>query len=312
VTRSPVLILSFNRPDTTQRVVEAVKAAKPSAVYLFSDGPRESVLADRDLVRETRQVLDQAFGNGPSIHRRYNETNNGLFAGVSGAVDWFFSEVTEGIILEDDCVPHQDFFGYCDELLERYRGDERVWCISGDNSLGLPVSGGYSYGFIRDPLIWGWATWRRAWQHFDRDFSQWPLIRKTSRERELYPDRVERKIRRGVFDSYAKGIDAWGFKWKLTVQVHNGLTAVPRVNLVSNIGWGRPDATHTTGTSLRAAHPVFPILPLHHPPSVALDRAADREFVESRGLGVKKYRWNYQLSKMLSRIRRKLGRWLSR
>ena len=301
--------MSFNRPDTTQRVVDAVVAAKPSAIYLFSDGPRPGSADDGRLVAQTRDVLDRACGFGDTVHRRYNDTNQGLFAGVSGAIDWFFSHVDQGIILEDDCVPHPDFFGYCDELLERYRDDERVWCVSGDNSLGLPITGDASYGFIRDPLIWGWATWRRAWSHFDREFANWPKIRGTNLERRLYPDRVERTIRRGVFDSYfTTGIDAWGYKWKLTVQLGGGLTAVPRVNLVSNIGWGRADATHTTGTSLRASHPTFAILPLIHPATVALDRAADREFVESRGLGVKKHRLRYQIGKRLGRLRRQLGR----
>lgn len=311
-TRSPVLLLTFNRPDTTEKVLDTVLAANPSAVYLFSDGPRAGNADDADLVRQTRALMDDALASHPQVHRRYMEDNQGLFRGVSGALDWFFSHVEEGIILEDDCVPHPDFFGYCDELLEKYRNDDRVWCISGDNSLELPISAGASYGFIRDPLIWGWATWRRAWQHFDRDFSYWSEIRGTKREKELYPDRVERRIRRGVFDRYARGIDAWAFKWKMTLQYHGGLAAVPRVNLVSNIGWNRPDATHTKGDSLKAARPTFPILPLTHPSDVVVDRAAQTEFVESRGLGVKKHRWSYRLKKWITRVRRTLGRMLGR
>jgi hypothetical protein len=307
-----VLVLTFNRPDTTRKVLETVLAAQPAAVYLFSDGPRSAEPADAPLVAETRNLMDSMLAQHPRVYRRYMEDNQGLFRGVSGALDWFFSEVEEGIILEDDCVPHPDFFGYCDELLEKYRDDERVWCISGDNSLDLPVSGGASYGFIRDPLIWGWATWRRAWSHFDRDFSHWSEIRGTKREKELYPDRVERKIRRGVFDRYARGIDAWAFKWKMTLQYHGGLAAVPAVNLVSNIGWNRPDATHTKGDSLKAARPTFPILPLTHPAVVEIDRAAQHEFVESRGLGVKKHRWSYKVSKTVGRLRRSIGKALGR
>ena len=307
-----MLLLTFNRPDTTQRVLDTVIAARPSAVYLFSDGPRLNNSEDAALVADTRALMDSVLADHPQVHRRYMEDNQGLFRGVSGALDWFFSNVEEGIILEDDCVPHPDFFVYCDELLEKYRDDERVWCISGDNSLELPVSGGVSYGFIRDPLIWGWATWRRAWTHFDRDFSFWSEIRGTRREKELYPDRVERKIRRGVFDRYAKGVDAWAFKWKMTLQYHGGLAAVPRVNLVSNIGWNRPDATHTKGDSLKANRPTFPILPLVHPPAVEVDQATQREFVESRGLGVKKHRLSYKVAKAVGRARRAMGKALGR
>ncbi len=312
-TQSPVLLLTFNRPDTTRSVLEAVRHAKPPELYVFSDGPRSGVAEDVAKVQATREVIDQMADWGPVVHRRFNDTNDGLFAGVSGALDWFFSHVSEGIILEDDCVPHQDFFGYCDQLLERYRDDNRVWCISGDNSVDLPISRGASYGFIRDPLIWGWATWARAWKHFNRDLSGWPEIRRSARERQMYPDAVERRVRRRSYDHYySSGIDAWGYKWKFTVHTNGGLVAVPRVNLVSNIGWNRPDASHTTGSSLRAAKPTEAILPLIHPAQVAIDPVADREWVESRGLGVKKYRLGYQVSKLLGRMRRAVGRRLGR
>lgn len=312
-TTSPVLLLSFNRPDTTAKVLEALQRAQPRELFVFSDGPREGAEGEATKVQDTRAVIDEMVDWSPTVHYRYNENNQGLFAGVSGALDWFFSHVDEGIILEDDCVPHPDFFGYCDQLLEKYRDDDRVWCISGDNSVDLPISHGASYGFIRDPLIWGWATWARAWRHFDHELSGWPAIRASSTERQMYPDRVERRVRRKSFDHYfTSGIDAWGYKWKFTVQKNGGLVAVPRVNLVSNIGWNRPDATHTSGDSLRAAKATEAILPLVHPETVTLDKAADREWVESRGLGVKKYRWSYQLKKLLGRVRRFIGRRVGR
>lgn len=308
-----MLLLSFNRPDTTEQVLETLQHAKPPELFVFSDGPREGVEGEAQKVEQTRALIDDMVDWSPRIHRRYNDHNQGLFAGVSGAIDWFFSRVPEGIILEDDCVAHPDFFGYCDQLLERYRDDERVWCISGDNSVDLPISGDASYGFIRDPLIWGWATWARAWRHFDPELSEWSDIRGSARERQMYPDAVERRVRRKTFDSYlASGIDAWGYRWKYSVHLAGGLVAVPRVNLVSNIGWNRPDATHTSGQSLRAAKPTYPILPLTHPKDVAIDTAADREWVESRGLGVKKHRLGYQLTKRWGRLRRGLGKALGR
>ena len=310
---SPVLLLTFNRPDTTAAVVEALRLVAPEQVFVFSDGPREGVEGEAELVAETRRVIDEGLDWSPRVQQRYNDRNQGLFAGVTGALDWFFSRVPEGIILEDDCVPHPDFFAYCDDLLARYRDDERVWCVSGDNSVDLPISGGASYGFIRDPLIWGWATWARAWKQFDPELTGWSEVRGSATEREMYPDRVERRARRKTLDHYLdSGIDAWGFRWKYTLHRHGGLVAVPRVNLVSNIGWNRADATHTTGSSLRAAKPTEALLPLVHPGQVALDRVADREWVESRGLGVKKYRVSYQVAKSVGRVRRMLGRWLGR
>lgn len=312
VHKSPVLVLTFNRPDTTAAVMAEIARYQPDDIYLFSDGPRPERADEKGLVDATRQVIEDALTWGPRVHRLYSEENLGLFRGVSGAIDWFFSHEEEGIILEDDCVPHPDFFIYCTELLERYRLDERVWCISGDNSVDLPIAGNASYGFIRDPLIWGWATWRRAWKHFDHTMSEWPQMRRSQEFARLFPDRVERRVRRESFDRYLAGVDAWAFKWKYTVQTHGGLVAVPRVNLISNIGWNRPDATHTTGNSMRAAKPVRAILPLAHPTKVEIDEKASREFVESRGLGVKKYRLSYQFDKALRRLRRRLGKVMGR
>ena len=309
---SPVLVLSFNRPDTTAEVMAQVAKYRPRDLFLFSDGPREDRSGERELVEQTRAVLEADLSWKPTVHRLYHEQNHGLFRGVSGAIDWFFSHVDEGIILEDDCVPHPDFFGYCDELLGKYRDDERVWCISGDNSAELRISGDASYGFIRDPLIWGWATWKRAWGHFDHTMDGWPAMRHSQEFSRMFPDRVERRVRRENFDRYLNGVDAWAFKWKYTVQTHGGLVAVPGVNLVSNIGWNRDDATHTTGNSMRAAKPALPILPLDHPDDVAIDWQANNDFVESRGLGVKKYRWRYQLDKRLRRLRRAVGRAIKR
>lgn len=312
VQKSPVLVLTFNRPDTTALVMAEIARYQPPEIFLFSDGPRPGRVGERELVDATRQVMEDSLSWGPQVHRLYRDENQGLFRGVTGALDWFFSHVEEGIILEDDCVPHPDFFAYCDELLERYRHDERVWCVSGDNSVDLPIAGDASYGFIRDPLIWGWATWRRAWQNFDHTMSNWTQMRRSAEFARLFPDRVERRVRRESFDHYLAGVDAWAFKWKYTVQTHGGLVAVPRVNLVSNIGWNRPDATHTTGSSMRAGKPVHAILPLVHPSDVRIDQRASQEFVESRGLGVKKYRLTYQAGKALRRFRRRLGKVIGR
>lgn len=289
-----------------------IAKAQPPEIFLFSDGPNRNKSDDSYLVEETRRVMERAITWDARVHKRFNSENEGLFRGVTGAIDWFFSIVEEGIIMEDDCVVHEDFFGYCDELLERYRSDERVWCISGDNATNLPVSDGASYGFMRDPLVGAWATWRRCWVQFDRNFELWPRVRGTTREKELYPDRVERRVRRKVNDRYAKGIDAWAFKWKMTLHFYGGLSTVPAVNLNRNIGWNRPDATHTKGDSLRANRPTYPILPLSHPAEVKVDPLTDKEWVESRGLGVKKHRTSYRARKAVGKLRRTIGRLLGR
>jgi hypothetical protein len=310
--KSPVLVMTFNRPDTTAAVMAEIAKAKPPKIFLFSDGARPDRPDEAELVAETRRVMGQAVTWGAEVYTRYNETNQGLFAGVSGAIDWFFSEVPEGIILEDDCVPHPDFFPYCDELLERYRNDDRVWCVSGDNSMGLRVEGGASYGFIRYPLIWGWATWRRAWSAYDRDLNEWARVRDTKFVRGIFPDRLERKVRSKVLNRQFGAPTTWDYQWSFTVLLNRGLTAVPAVNLISNIGWNRPDATHTKSNSPRANFRASNLGALVHPILVEVNRAMDREFVESGGLGLKKYRVSYQVKKWIGRARRLVGRMIGR
>ena len=307
--KSPVLLLTFNRPDTTEQVIDSLRQVRPSQVFVFSDGPRDGVESDPLKIDATRQIIANTIDWPAKVLTNYLSRNRGIVDGPPDAIDWFFSHVPEGIIVEDDCVAHPDFYHYCDELLERYRDDERVWAISGDNSWGLPVSGVHSYGFISDPLIWGWATWKRAWSQHDRSMASWPETRRPRQLRALYPDRVERKRRRYFFDT-KPGI-SWDYQWTYTVNYHHGLVAVPRTNLVSNIGFNRDDATHTKGPSANANVPVEALFPLTHPRLVTRDPLTQHEWVE-RALGVRKRRLRYKVTKRIRQnirlLRRLLGR----
>lgn len=298
---SPVLLLTFNRPDTTKQVIDALRTVKPPHIFVFSDGPRPSVSGDRDKVDETRRVIQEGIDWPAKVETLYLNENRGIVDGPPDAIDWFFSRVREGIILEDDCVPHPDFFYYCDELLDRYRDNHRVWVVSGDNSLKLPVTEPYSYGFISDPLIWGWATWGRAWEHHDRTMSDWNTYRRSREFRRLVPDRVERGRRRHLLDS--KPQSTWDYQWFLTVLRNQGLVAVPRGNLVSNVGFAHPDAFHTTGPSPQANADTFGVFPITHPVVVEKDPLAQYEWVE-RGLRVRRYRPSYRFRKRLRRLLR--------
>ena len=284
---SAVLLLTFNRPDTTKQVIDALRQVKPSHLFVFNDGPRPSMPDDRDKVDRTRRVIQEGIDWPSKVETLYLDENRGIVDGPPDAIDWFLSQVPEGIILEDDCVPHPDFFYYCDELLDRYRDDHRVWVVSGDNSLKLPITEPSSYGFISDPLIWGWATWRRAWQHHDRDMSDWSSFRRSREFRRVVPDRVERARRRYLFDS--KPWSTWDYQWSYTVLKNRGLVAVPRGNLISNVGFEHPDAHNTFGPSQQANAATFAILPITHPRSVEKDPMAQHEWVET-GLRVRRRR----------------------
>jgi len=307
--KSPVLLLTFNRPDTTEKVIESLRQVKPPEVFVFSDGPRDGVESDQEKIDATRHIVSNAIDWPTTVLTKYMTTNRGIVDGPPDAIDWFFSHVTEGIIIEDDCVAHPDFYHYCEDLLERYRDDQRVWAVSGDNSWGLPVSNSHSYGFISDPLIWGWATWRRAWSQHDRSMATWAETRTPRRLRALYPDRAERKRRKYLFDT-KPGI-SWDYQWTYTVNYHRGLVAVPRTNLVSNIGFNRDDATHTKDNSPNANAAVAGLFPLTHPDKVAQDPLTQHEWVE-RALGVRKRRLRYKISKRVRQTIRQANRLLGR
>jgi hypothetical protein len=177
-----------------------------------------------------------------------------------------------------DCLPDPSFFPYCDELLERYRADPRVMCISGDNFISKVWQPADSYYFSSYMHIWGWATWRRAWQHYDVDMAEW---RQSGRQvlSERFPQEPCARARwQGLFDSVANGkIDTWDYQWMFACWKQHGVSCMPQANLISNIGFGQ-DATHTVGAESKLANiPSGPIaLPLVHPASVAASTYADQ------------------------------------
>ena len=282
--QTPVLLLTFNRPDTTVQVLEAIRAARPTRLFVASDGPRPNVPTDAERVAATRALVDEMVDWPCHIEYRYSDANQGCRIGVSSAISWFFEHVEEGIILEDDCVPHPDFFGYCTELLERYRDDDRVMLISGDNSVKVSPTQDVSYTFVRLAPIWGWATWRQAWARYDNALEAWPGVRGSQAAlKQLWPHRQERRLRTRVLDAIVRnnGVDSWAFIWTFSVSLHDGLCVVPKANLVSNVGFG-PAATHTTSlASPRARVSTDRIRPLRHPPAVERDLTAERRFFDA-------------------------------
>jgi hypothetical protein len=275
----PVLIIGWRRPDHARRVLEAVRRWQPTKLFLACDGfnpdsPPETI----DGVLRTRAVFDEPLDWESDVQRRYADSNLGLWRAEQRAMDWFFEECEEGIILEDDCLPSPEFYPYCTELLDRYRSDERVLSISGDNSFGAVLSSDSSYGFVRYPLPWGWASWRRAWQHYDRDLDRFAALRETDGWDRLLPDPAERRVwSERLHSMRVSGIpDTWDHRWIIGAMMHGGLSILPRENLIMNIGYGA-GATHTIGTSVRSNASTGQILPLRHPEDVVLDVEASRQ-----------------------------------
>lgn len=274
--RTPVAFLIFNRPDTTATVFAAIAKARPATLLVIADGPRASRQGEEELCAAARAVIGRV--DWPCrVLTNFSDHNLGCRRRVSSGIDWVFSLVEEAIFLEDDCVPDPTFFPFCEEMLERYRSDTRVMHIGGTNFQGAARVGEESYYFSRHVHVWGWASWRRAWRHYDVNMSAWTWARAKGRVFDILSTPAERRAFRSLFDRVARReIDTWDSQWTVACRAQNALSIVPSRNLISNIGF-RGDATHTSdaGHSV-ATMPTFAVaLPLVHPAYPLADSAAD-------------------------------------
>lgn len=273
---TPVVLLIFNRPNTTRKVFEAVREARPKQMFVIADGARVNRPDDVEKCKAARAVVEQI--DWPcELFTDFSDGNLGCGWRPATGITSVFDKVERAIILEDDCLPHPDFFRFCEALLEKYRDDERVMHIGGSNFLFGRARIEESYYFSRYPLCWGWATWRRAWRHFDFEMRKWPLLRQTEWLDQYLDDRRASWYWTRLFDYvHAEGKPhIWDYQWVLSCWLRNGLCITPNANLISNIGYGK-EATHTRRRSRFAEVPREAIgFPLHHPKTVERNIAAD-------------------------------------
>ena len=274
---TPVAFIIFNRPETTARVFVEIARARPPKLLVVGDGPRLSHAGEAERVAETRTIIDQV--DWPcEVLTNFSATNLGCRKRVSSGIDWVFEQVEEAIILEDDCLPDPSFFRYCQELLIRYRADQRIGMISGDNFQFGRRYDENSYYLSKYMHIWGWASWRSRWQgSYDESLRQWPRIRDEGRLADLVQEKDEVSYWRRIFERVYKGrIDTWDYQWVLANWLAGRLAILPATNLISNIGFDAA-ATHTTWNSPLAKLPVVPMtFPMKHPVAMVHNRTADR------------------------------------
>lgn len=239
---APVLLITFNRPELTERVFAGIAEAKPAKLYLASDGARDGVEGESAKVERCRRYVLDNVDWECEVKTLFQEQNLGCGKAPAAALDWFFSHEREGMVLEDDCLASENFFRFCTELLERYRDDTRVMTIAGYNLYPDEyISGDESYFFSNFGFCWGWASWRRAWEKFDFKMSAWADFKAQGKHR-MYPFFPRRN---SEFDSvYGGKTDVWDYQWSYAVSANSGLSIIPRVSLIQNIGFGE-DATHT-------------------------------------------------------------------
>ncbi len=271
---TPVAMVIFNRPESTERVFAAVAAARPPVLLLVADGPRAHRPTDAGRVAAVREIVERV--DWPCrVLKNYADANMGVQDRVASGLAWVFAQVEEAIIVEDDIVPDPTFFAFCEEMLARYRDDERVGHINGFSTQNPAAMHPYSYYFGSEVFVWGWATWRRAFRHYDVEMRLWPEMRRFWRHAGNYNGRSAADIRR-VFAEFHRGsIVGWDYQWIFACWSQNFLSVSPYGSLTQNIGWG----AEATGSLLRnrlseiAAHPMA--FPLVHPPYMQRDLIAE-------------------------------------
>jgi hypothetical protein len=268
----PILFLTYNRPELTRKVFTAIRKAQPKQLFIAADGPKPEKNGDGERcleVRETWKKIDWDC----EVKTLLRDANFGCRRAISWAITWFFDYVEEGIILEDDTLPHPSFFGYCEELLYRYRHTPDIWHIGGNNFQCDQKRGNGSYYFSTYPHVWGWASWRRVWKLYDLDIKRFPILPSNYFASQAEHNHWSLKLR----TEYENKPDMWSLAWAFAIWSNHGLSIIPNQNLVSNIGIN-VEATHAASDSIsgRLANlPVSKIGPLVHPKKVYPDREAD-------------------------------------
>jgi hypothetical protein len=296
---TPVALFLFARPDTTRRVFETIRQARPARLYLVADGPRTDRPEETERSRAARAIC--AHIDWPcDVRVNFSDANLGQKRRLETGLRWVFEHTDEAIILEDDCVPDPTFFPFCQDLLDRYRDEPQVLAITGSNFQYGLRPGHASYFFSRYPLIWGWSTWRRAWRLYDDAMSRWPAAREGPWLSDLLGDGDAVRYWSYVFDTAHRSGGSWDYAWTFACWQHGGLVASPRTNLVSNIGFG-PEATHTRQHQCSYASLLTEPLesPLRHPARIQRDVEADA-FTED-------IVFSGNLRRMLDRVRARVG-----
>lgn len=273
----PILLIIFNRLDTTKKVFAEIKKIQPHSLFIAADGPRNDRINEDTICNEVRNFVLDNIDWKYEVKTLFRDKNLGCKIAVSSALNWFFSQVEEGIILEDDCLPDQSFFPYCEELLIRFRDDEKIFMISGSNFLSKRSADKSSYYFSHLAHIWGWASWRRAWRTYDINIVDFPEFIEQKRIDKIWENKKVRDYWINCFRMvYENKLDTWDYQWVYNIFKNGGVSITPKVNLVSNIGFGS-EQTHGALRKSKAQNIPTEVMnfPLKHPIFREVDRAAD-------------------------------------
>ena len=272
----PILFLVFNRPETTVQVFEKIREIKPQRLFVSADGPREGKEGEKEKCQAVRDLILRSIDWPCEVKTLLRNQNLGCGSAVSGAITWFFENVEEGIILEDDTVPDKSFFSFCEAMLNKYRFENKIKMIGGINFQDEIRRGDASYYFTRLCHIWGWATWKRTWNEYDFDLSTITRKEVTDAALGYFGDRRIAEEWGYIYDNLkSKRYDTWDFQLALSIWKNDGINIVPQKNLVSNIGYGQ-DATHTHLVDPFANIPLESLTDIKYASEIKVDVRADQ------------------------------------
>lgn len=276
--KTPVLFILFNRLNTAQQVFSSIREYQPKQLYIAADGYRLEKIGEKEKCERVREWILTHIDWDCEVKTLFQSENLGCGKGPATAISWFFKHVEEGIILEDDCVPHKDFFDYAGILLEKYYNHKDIMAINSSNFQTQKRSDGSYYFSMQNGPFCAWATWKRAWECFDfnlEKYSEKKIVESlkwyltTKREKKWWVD-----IYRGVKENKYDG-SSWDYQFIFGIWIAKGKSIVPNVNLSTNIGFG-PEATHTTDPNcITANRETEGILPIFHPSNTIICRGAD-------------------------------------
>jgi hypothetical protein len=297
MTTPPVLLLLFRRSDLAQRLIDSLRPVQPPVLYIAADGPRPNRPGEELECLRTRAVV--ATIDWPCrIETLYRSSNLGVRRAVSEAIDWFFSNEEAGIILEEDCLPHPDFFPYCDELLDRYADNSQVMHISGTNYQPRSRSAETSYFFSRYNHVWGWATWKRAWRRYRGEFEGLSNFLAEADRTGFWESARERRYWNKIFAQNLNGeVESWAYRWTFTLWAEGGLCIYPEANLVSNVGFGAGATNTNRRDRQKGDRPYQHLGPLVHPQAVQREPSADHWTFEHFFWGTPWARFSHRLAK---------------
>jgi hypothetical protein len=272
----PILFLVFNRPETTAQVFQRIKQIQPAKLFIAADGPRAGKAGEKEKCEAVRQLILDGINWECDVKALFRESNLGCGNAVSGAITWFFDNVEEGIILEDDTLPDLSFFTFCKTLLEKYRNDEKVKMISGNNFQNGKWRGDGSYYFSAYSHNWGWASWKRTWKEYDFMLNG---LDKAELEKNMsfyFSDKKVKEYWMKTFDKLKNGVlNTWDVQMLFCTWAKKGLSILPNINLVSNIGFGAEGTHNQNEDDVQADIPIQTLNSIKHPSEISQNKKAD-------------------------------------